>query len=414
MRAIILLIGDELLNGLKTDKNGQLLCQKCAELGIEINEIRILPDQIPAILNALQSCLNRTDFVFISGGLGPTVDDLTRDALREFFAPCEARYFAPAIAQIRKYKQAKQDFSELSEAELRQTIIFSSAHKIFNNPVGGAPAMSFLHQGIFWVSLPGVPSEFAVILEQEIIPYLRANYQLGQTLSQDLLLDGISEANLSDLLHNLYTQSPPQINWAYLPNFGLIHLRLSTRKPNLKTQLDQIYSQIKNLAKDFIIAAEKVDFFAYCRAFLCEHNLKIALAESCTGGALAASFTAEAGASEFFTYSAVVYSNMMKSRALGLNLRAEDNAVCEAVVRDMLKGVLDKSGADIGIAVSGYLNLPENSQFAREIWIAIGNKQQQQCFQEKLVFNDRLSNREYALQRIIYRLYCFLRALKLA
>lgn len=271
--------------------------------------------------------------------------------------------------------------------------------------------MAFQKDDMFWVSLPGVPIEFKNIVETQLIPYLQQNYNLSQgNFSKYLVVDGISEADLSDLVDPIYQQTTSEISWAYLPDSSLTLLRLSTQKQALKAEMEQIYESLKNLLNNYVVAEDKVDFWRYCKQYLRENKLKISLAESCTGGALAAVLTAEPGASDFFAYSAVVYNNDMKKVCLNLELGEED-VVSEVVVQKMLYGVLAKSGSDLAIAVSGYLNLPEDSVRKREVWIAIGTKAKKQNYREVLAFNDRSANREYILQRIGYRLYGFLRNL---
>lgn len=415
MRAIILLIGDELLNGFKADSNGLFLAKRLTDLGITVLEQRIVPDSIDLITQSLASFLGRAELVFISGGLGPTVDDVTRQALAEFFGPSESEYYAPAITRITQYKQTKNSNMSLSPVDLGQAEILKVAKAVFDNPVGIAPAMSFQKNEIFWVSLPGVPREFETIVDTYLIPYLQANYlkTSAKSLSKSLLLDGISEANLSDLVQTIYAQSLPAISWAYLPESGLVLLRLSTNDLALEHKLNELYGQLKVLLRAYVVAEDKVDFFEYSKQYLRRHNLTIALAESCTGGALAAIFTADMGASDFFVYSAVVYRNEIKRRCLAVELKPEDDAVSEEVVRAMLAGVLAKSEANLGIAVSGYLTLAPNSQLKHIVWIAIGTKEQQMTYMEPLFLNNRKANREYILQRIGYRLYSFLRTFQI-
>lgn len=411
MRALILLIGDELLNGLKADSNGRFLSARCLEIGIEVQEIRMVPDRIEAVVKALNDFVGRAELVFISGGLGPTVDDITRDALAEFFDSSTREYYLPAVQRIKQYKQQKYATEQLSALDLRQAEVLKVATKIFDNQVGGAPSMAFQKDDMFWVSLPGVPIEFKNIVETQLIPYLQQNYNLSQgNFSKYLVVDGISEADLSDLVDPIYQQTTSEISWAYLPDSSLTLLRLSTQKQALKAEMEQIYESLKNLLNNYVVAEDKVDFWRYCKQYLRENKLKISLAESCTGGALAAVLTAEPGASDFFAYSAVVYNNDMKKVCLKLELGEED-VVSEVVVQKMLYGVLAKSGSDLAIAVSGYLNLPEDSVRKREVWIAIGTKAKKQNYREVLAFNDRSANREYILQRIGYRLYGFLRNL---
>lgn len=357
MKISILNIGDELLIGQVVNTNASRMSQMLTQAGMAVSGVFTIGDNAEDIRNYLQRCLNVSDAVLITGGLGPTKDDITKKTLCDFF---HSELYENEVALENVRRIVASHGRELTEINRLQAWVPRCCTMI-NNTLGTAPCMWFEtdgHPSKVVVSLPGVPFEMINLMETEIVPRLKEHFKVGAIVNKNILLQGIGESFLSDLIEKWELALPDNIRLAYLPQPGLMKLRLTARgdeKESLQKQVVKAVNALYPIAGQYIVGE---DFESMPE--LVAHTMKtkgatLATAESCTGGTIASKLTALAGASEYFRGGVVAYSNEVKENVLGVRHKTlvQHGAVSEETVREMATGVRERLGADYAVATTG-------------------------------------------------------------
>lgn len=358
MNTTIINIGDELLIGQVINTNAAKMSQMLTANGFKVVNTLVVGDDADAIRQSINDSLTHSDVILITGGLGPTKDDITKKVLCDFFHS-ELYENEEALENVKRHLAARgKSLTEIN----RQQAWVPRCCTMLNNVLGTAPAMWFEVPGTtpskVLVSLPGVPFEMENLMESVIIPRLHSHFQTGCIVNKNLLIHGIGESFLSDLIESWETALPANIRLAYLPRPGMTKLRLTARGDDqtvLHSQIDTAIASLYPIAGEYIVGE---DFETLPE--LLAHTMKtagatLAVAESCTGGAIASSLTALPGASSYFRGGVVSYCNDVKMNSLGVRTSTLDtySAVSEETVREMVCGVRERLNADYAAATTG-------------------------------------------------------------
>lgn len=354
MKTEILTIGDELLIGQVIDTNSAWIGQQLNRIGVKVHQITSVSDNEQHILTALAEAKKRVDVVLITGGLGPTKDDITKRTLCKFFE-CGMRFDEPTYKIIeRLFRERGREVSATnrSQAEVPE------ACTIIPNPKGTAPGMWFESDSTIFISMPGVPFEMKGIMEQEVIPRLTQRFALPPILHRTILTQGIGESILSDRMTDWENALPPHIKLAYLPSAGMVRLRMTASgKPEeiLKKDLQAEEIRLLPLISDFVYGFDDDVLEGLVGDLLRKNKWTVATAESCTGGYIAHRLTSVAGSSDYYIGSLVAYANSVKHEYLHIPepLILEYGAVSEPVVQLMAQRVREFIKSDYAIATSG-------------------------------------------------------------
>ena len=380
MKISILNIGDELLIGQVVNTNASKMSQMLTQAGMAVGSVFTIGDNAEDIRNYLQHCLNVSDAVLMTGGLGPTKDDITKKTLCDFFHS-ELYENEEALENVRRIVASHG--RELTEINRLQAWVPRCCTMI-NNVLGTAPCMWFETDdkpSKVVVSLPGVPFEMINLMETEIVPRLKKHFEVGAIVNKNILLQGIGESFLSDLIEPWELALPENIRLAYLPQPGLMKLRLTARgndSAKLQSQIDEAVAGLYPLAGQYIVGEDLESLPELVARTMMAAGKTLATAESCTGGTIASKLTALAGASEYFRGGVVAYSNEVKECALGVNHETlvRHGAVSEETVKEMVTGVRERLGADYAVATTGVAGpgggTPEKP--VGTVWIAVASK----------------------------------------
>ena len=356
MKATILNIGDELLIGQVVNTNASRMAQMLIAAGIDVCGTYVVGDNAQDISSYLRHCLDRSNVVLMTGGLGPTKDDITKKVLCDFF-DSQLYENEEALNNVKRIFAARG--YELTPINRQQAWVPRCCTMI-NNVMGTAPCMWFEHEGKVLVSMPGVPFEMVNLMETEVVPRLQKYFRTDQIINKNILVQGIGESFLSDLIESWETTLPATIRLAYLPQAGMVKLRLTARgshdqRPLLEQQIADAVERLYPLAGQYIVGEDLESLPELVAYTFTKHHITLATAESCTGGALAAQLTALAGASEYYRGGVVAYCNEVKECALGVQHQTLQaySAVSEQTVGEMAMGVRSRLGADYGVATTG-------------------------------------------------------------
>ena len=356
MKATILNIGDELLIGQVVNTNASRMAQMLIAAGIDVCGTYVVGDNAEDISSYLRHCLDRSNVVLMTGGLGPTKDDITKKVLCNFF-DSQLYENEEALNNVKRIFAARG--YELTPINRQQAWVPRCCTMI-NNVMGTAPCMWFEHEGKVLVSMPGVPFEMVNLMETEVVPRLQKYFRTDQIINKNILVQGIGESFLSDLIEPWETTLPVTIRLAYLPQAGMVKLRLTARgshdqRPLLEQQIADAVERLYPLAGQYIVGEDLESLPELVAYTFTKHYITLATAESCTGGALAAQLTALAGASEYYRGGVVAYCNEVKECALGVQHQTLQaySAVSEQTVGEMAMGVRSRLGADYGVATTG-------------------------------------------------------------
>ena len=352
MQAEIITIGDELLIGQVVDTNSAWMAERLNEQGIEVCQITSIHDNRQQIIRALDDAFGRADIVFTTGGLGPTKDDITKHVLCEYFHTelVEDARVREHILDL--YKDRPEVLNRLTATQWQ----VPQAAEILPNRVGSAPLMVFRKDSKILASMPGVPHEMKIAMQEQILPYISSiSTNKGNIIHRTLLVSGISESALALRIEAWENALPESIHLAYLPKDGTIRLRLSSYGEATAEEVETQIALLRPLIDDYLIAMDDAPIEVHVGQWLKARGMTIATAESCTGGKLAALLNKHAGSSAFYLGSVVAYDNRVKEQVLGVS--AEDlkthGAVSEEVVKQMANGVRMLMHADFAIATSG-------------------------------------------------------------
>lgn len=376
VRAEIITIGDEILYGQILDTNTQWISLELDKIGIKTVRKSSVGDQRDEIVQILQEAQKRADIVFITGGLGPTKDDLTKKILADFFN-CPLAYHPDALQDVTDFF-AKRG-RELSDINRDQALLPTKCTFIPNKQ-GTAPAMWFNEQETIWVSMPGVPFEMKAIMETEVLPRITTHFKLPVIVHQIRKVVGIGESYLSDLIQDWELQLPSHLKLAYLPSLGIVKLRLTgfgQDKTQLHADIDVEFEKVMPLIKGYVFGREKDELASVVGQLLVDQQATLAVAESCTGGYLAHQFTQHAGSSAFFQGGIISYANDVKVKQLGVSqaILDSDGAISDSCVMAMAAGARKHLGTTYALATSGIAG-PDGGTEEKPvgtIWIALAH-----------------------------------------
>lgn len=376
MNVTIINIGDELLIGQVVNTNASTMAHMLTEAGMEVMKTVVVGDSRDDIWQAVDAAMHSSDAVLVTGGLGPTKDDITKKLLCDYFGS-ELVESTVALDNVRRIF-AVRGF-ELTPVNRAQALV-PACCEVLNNDLGTAPCMWFEHEGHILVSLPGVPFEMEWLMANRVIPKLQEHFRTDVIINKNILTQGIGESFLSDLIEPWELALPASIKLAYLPVAGMTKLRLTARGSDaatLQTELAKALDGLRHIAGQFIVGEDCETLAELVHRTLTERGLTLATAESCTGGAIASALTAQAGASAYFLGGVVAYSNKVKESALGVNhstLEAH-GAVSEETAREMAEGVRRRFGTDLAIATTGIAG-PDGGTKEKPVgtvWIAVSS-----------------------------------------
>lgn len=376
MNLEIITIGDEILIGQVVDTNSAFMGSELNKQGFEVRRITSISDNRQEIVASLNEALSRVDAVLMTGGLGPTRDDITKHVLTDYFNT-KLVFNQDVYNDIETLLRGRvKSINELNKGQA----MVPEACSIIRNPVGTAPVMWFERNGKVVVSMPGVPSEMKHAMIHEVMPRLKAYFQTEHIIHKTVHIFQIPEAVLAEMLSDWEDQTPECIKVAYLPQPGRLRLRLTARGSNLKMLQQAIDEHIANLQP--IVGA---NIFGYdddtvekrIGELLSSRNQMVATAESCTGGAIGASITSVSGSSAYFKGAVVAYHNEVKMELLKVNadILNDFGAVSQPVVEQMALGVQKLLKTDWAIATSGVAGPTGGSpdKPVGTVWIAIAN-----------------------------------------
>ena len=393
-QASIITIGDELLIGQVIDTNSAWMAQELNKSGIRVARRVAVGDVWDEIWTALDEEQKYADIILITGGLGPTADDITK--------PLLCKYFNGTMIVDEGAKQNVIDiFTKLNrpiiDRNLKQAEVPDSCTVLLNKR-GTAPGMLFKKDGKIFISLPGVPHEMKGLMTDDVIPALLQQFKFPAIIHKTLLTAGVGESFLAELIKDFEEALPANIKLAYLPNYGMVRLRLTATGFNadeLDKEITTLFEKLKSLVADHLVTDIDEPMENVLGKLLVEKGKTLCTAESCTGGYIAHLLTAIPGSSKFYDGSMVTYSYQAKEDLLQVDktILETKGAVSEEVVLQMAKGVLQHIKSDYVIAVSGIMG-PDGGTTdkpAGTVWIAVGNKGNLQA--QKLYFRfDRARN----------------------
>lgn len=376
MSVEIITIGDELLIGQVVDTNSAWMSEQLNMLNMPVGRIVTVHDDAVAIRSALQEALCRSDIVLLTGGLGPTKDDITKGVLCDMFGTTLVHSDA-VEANIRRL-WANRNRSVINELTLLQAMVPANC-EVIQNDVGTAPIMWWNRDGRVVVSMPGVPYEMKYAMTQHVLPRLQALQPSDSLLMHRVVIvEGVAESVIAQRLNDWETSLPDYMHLAYLPAQGLVRLRLDAcvamPEEQLTAAVDGRMAALCEIMGDDIVAFSDEPLEVTLGTMLRGRGFTIASAESCTGGTVASLLSHHAGSSDFYLGSVVSYADSVKHEVLGVDAGdlATVGAVSETVVRQMAEGVRRVTGADWGLATSGYagptggVDVPVGT-----IWIAV-------------------------------------------
>lgn len=374
MTTTIINIGDELLIGQVVNTNASTMSSLLTEAGIAVRRTVVVGDVYQDIWTAVDEALRESDAVLVTGGLGPTKDDITKKLLCDYFGS-ELVENTTALDNVKRIFAARG--YELTPVNRAQALV-PRCCEVLNNDLGTAPCMWFTRDGHVLVSMPGVPFEMEWLMRNRVVPKLQETFQTETIILKNILVQGIGESFLSDLIEPWETALPDNVKLAYLPVAGMVKLRLTYRtNPSCPTDLTSLTEGLYTLAEQYIVGEDCETLPELLHKTLIERGVTLATAESCTGGTLASRLTALAGASAYFRGGVVAYSNEVKECALGVKHATLEayGAVSEETVREMAEGVRQRLRADYGVATTGVAG-PGGGSPAKPVgtvWMAIAS-----------------------------------------
>ncbi len=391
MQAEIITIGDEILIGQIIDTNSAFISKQLNDIGVSVYQITSIQDDKKHILKALKEAEENADIIIITGGLGPTKDDITKNALAEYFNDNLVQ--DDDVLENIKSLWKKYIKQPLSQVNIDQALIPSKSTALMNR-LGSASGMWFEKNDKVFVSLPGVPFEMKALIIKEVLPKLQEKFHFPFILHKTILIYGLGESRLAERIEEWEDALPPYIKLAYLPNLGKVRLRLSAKGFNKEEIELEVESQIQALLPQiedvFVGFEEDNSIQAIIGKKLTEQSKTISVAESCTGGKIAELITANSGASVYFKGSIVSYATLAKEEVLNIptDIIAEYSVVSKQVVEAMAINVRKLFKTDYAIATTGNAGPAKGDAEAEvgTVYIAIATPNK--VFSEKFTFGN--------------------------
>jgi len=356
MNAEIITIGDEILIGQIVDTNSQWIGKELNKIGVSVYQISSIQDEELHILNAFKEAQSRADIVIITGGLGPTKDDITKKTIAKFFNDQEIIEYPEVIGHIKKmFKKYNIPYNKVQQYQAQ----LPSKARLLMNRMGTAPGMWFYENNTVFVSMPGVPYEMKGLMKHEVIPRIQEQFNLPFIIHKTVMTYGQGESVIAERIEDWANKLPDFIKLAYLPSFGRVRLRLSARGPKkqvLEDSLHTVLQELYLLLSDIITGNESgVAIEEHIGNLLKDSKKTLCTAESVTGGKIASTIVSVPGSSAYFNGSIVAYSSKMKQELLHVSSETikKYSVVSSNVVEEMAISAMKKTNSDYAIAVTG-------------------------------------------------------------
>ena len=379
IKASIITIGDELLIGQVIDTNSAYIAQSLNKIGVTVTKRIAVGDDKNAILDALSNTSKQSNIVIITGGLGPTADDITKPLLNEYFGG-KLVIHQPSLDHItdiflNKYKRP------LIERNIKQAEVPDVCEVLFNEN-GTAPGMLFEKEGVLYFSLPGVPHEMKGLVDKYLISKIKQSFKTPSIVHRTLLTAGLGESFLAEIIADFENALPSHIKLAYLPNFGMVRLRLTGTSDNeneLITNMEAVFAELKVKVQAYLVTDKDEAMEVVVGGLLRSNNQTVATAESCTGGYIGHLLSKHAGSSQFYTGGIISYDNRIKTEFLDVSTEILHTvgAVSKEAVEQMAVAVRAKMNTDYGVSVSGIMG-PSGQTDEKPlgmVWIGVANKE---------------------------------------
>ncbi len=377
MKATVITIGDEILIGQIVDTNSAWIGQKFSELGVKLHEIISVGDDAAQIVEALNRAKASSQIVLMTGGLGPTKDDITKKTLVDYFE-------TELVLNEEVWEKMKQIFEKrgLKVLEMnRSQAMIPKDCIMLPNKRGTAQGTWFERDGVVFISMPGVPHEMKHLMEEQVIPRLQEKFSFPKIVHSTIMTAGAGESVVANLLAQFEEELPANIKLAYLPDLGTVKLRLSAHgdTEELKGVVQVQIEKMKEILGNYVYAEGEEKLEVVVGKILLQKEETVSCAESCTGGYIAHLFTSVPGSSRYFDGGVVSYSYEVKERLLGVKTETLNSvgAVSEECVKEMLQGLLHITDTTYGIAISGIAG-PDCGTADKPVgtvWIAVGSKE---------------------------------------
>ncbi len=385
MFAELITIGDELLIGQVVDTNSAWMGRELNNIGIEVLRIVSVRDREEEILEAIDNAMKRVNIVLVTGGLGPTKDDITKQTLCKYFNT-ELIFSEEVFENVKRVLAGKIPMNKLNKG---QAMVPKNC-TVINNPVGSASVSWFERDGKVLVSMPGVPQEMTTVMAESVLPKLHERFQTDVIMHQTFLVQHYPESVLAEKLEAWEVALPDCIKLAYLPKLGIIRMRLTGRghdRKEVETLLNREKAKLETILGEDIFSEEDTPLEVIIGELLKKRKLTVSTAESCTGGSIAERLTSIAGSSEYFKGSIVAYSNEVKKDLLYMSSETLEKygAVSEETVIEMVKGAMKALKTDCAVATSGIAGpgggTPEKP--VGTVWIAAGYKNEIRTYKQE-------------------------------
>jgi len=401
--AVILTIGNEILSGKTLDTNAHWMSNALDNAGFKISKKISVGDSGEDILQSLIEAGNAGDVVLITGGLGPTRDDITKKTLAGFFNSGMSLNQEAYERLESFFKKRGFRMTELN----RQQAVLPDKCTMIPNDLGTAQGMWFEKDEVVYISMPGVPHEMKNLMTNEIIPRIRDRFMPKPIIHKMIHTAGIGESWLADKIHDWEISLPDSISLAYLPQFGFVSLRLSASgeiEEKLQTDIQKAIDSLNEMVGSYIFGYDDDDLETVIGRLLTNERSTLAVAESCTGGHIGHTITTVPGSSAYFSGGVIAYSNKIKSEVLGVKRATLDNygAVSEKTVEEMAIGVRKLFGADFAIATSGVAGPDGGTEDKPVGTVCIGIADKNGVSSQKINFvKDRITNIRYTTNRAL-------------
>ncbi len=397
MKAEIITIGDEILIGHTTDTNSAWMANKLNLIGVDIIRITSISDKKEEVIKAIDNVSENADVVLMTGGLGPTNDDITKESLADYFG-VKLVLNEAVLRHIEQFVIKRKAF--MNDRNIKQAYLPENC-EIIHNKIGTAAGMLFHMNNKILISMPGVPYEMKEMITSEIIPLLSKQQKGNEIIHKAILTQGAPESKLAELLEDWESNIPKHISLAYLPSPGIVKLRLTARgskKALLNEQINKQVQELQALIPNLICGFDADRLEEIVGNLLKAKKMTLSTAESCTGGTIAKLITSIPGSSEYFTGGIVAYTNNIKSKILAVSKRnIEDyGAVSKQVVEEMAVRVRDLYKSNYSVATSGIAG-PSGGTKDKPVgttWIAVANEST--VISKKFILGDQ---RERNIQR---------------